>query len=102
MIRLEIDPADGAHAASALSNTELDYLYRIVALELAVRMSRDQFLELLQHLGEARVRDDEVIGQVRVERDRILFVASVESDLTSLPLTTDERESHGQTYGMYL
>ena len=102
MIRIEIDPADGAHAASALSNDELESLHRIVAFELALRMGRDQFLELLQRLGEARMRDDDLIDQVRVERDRILFVTSVESDLTRLPLTTDERESHGPTYGMYL
>jgi hypothetical protein len=102
MSRFEIDPAQGAHAASALSNEELEVLYRIVALEMAVRLSKEQFVELMERLGEARRNQDGLIDKVRVERDRILFVNSVEADLQNLPMTTDGEENRGQTYGMYL
>jgi hypothetical protein len=102
MSRFEIDPAQGAHAASGLTNEELEVLYRIVALEMAVRLSKEQFVELMERLGEARRNQDDLIDKVRVERDRILFVNSVEADLQNLPMTTDGEENLGQTYGMYL
>lgn len=107
MSRFDIDPGDGPHAASGLSNDQLEYLHRIVSLEMAVRMKRDDFIQHFQNVVDARKDQDEMVKEVRKDRDRIHFVASVQADLENLPLTTDEEESQGegksgQSYGMYL
>lgn len=107
MSRFDIDPGDGPHAASGLSNDQLEYLHRIVSLEMAVRMKSSDFIAHFQNVVDARKDQDEMVKEVRKDRDRIHFVASVRADLENLPLTTDEEVSDGegrtgQSYGMYL
>jgi hypothetical protein len=113
MSRFELDPGDGPHAASGLSNDQLEYLHHIVSLEMAVRMKREDFIEHFQSVVDERKQQDDMVDEVRKDRDRIQFVASVRADLANLPLTTKEAgecgdgkqgdgENPGQSYGMYL
>lgn len=103
MRRFEIDLDDGPHAASGLTNVQLEQIHRIVTLEMAVRMPRDDFVELLQSVAEARRAQDEMVGQIRHDRDLMRFEAAVLIDLARLPLTTEGEgrdEEPTQTRGL--
>lgn len=108
MSHFHLEPGDGPHAASGLSNDQLEYLHHIVSLEMAVRMRREDFIEHFRKVVTARENQDDMVEEVRRDRDRMHFVTSVQSDLENLPLTTDEERDNGkgrdpgQSYGMYL
>lgn len=97
----EIDPNSGPHAAANLSDEELDYLHRIISLELAIRMSRKAYERHFHGVAEAREAADEMVGQLREDRDRMRFVADVQADLERIPLTTD-RDEADRPHGLYL
>jgi len=101
MSKFELDPNAGPHAASGLSNEELEYLHRVISLEMAVRMRREDYTRHFKGVADAREQQDEMIDKIRTERERMYFVASVTSDLENLPLTTD-RKNENESYGMYL
>lgn len=107
MSHFQIDFEDGPHAASGLTNEQLEQMYRIVTLEMAVRMERAEFIELMERHAEARKQNDELVERVRRDRDRRQFEASVLADLETLPLTTERegrhrRDNPDEGYGMYL
>lgn len=102
MSSFDLDPAHGPHAASGLSNEQLEYLHRIVSLEMAVRMRKEDFIAHFEGLVNTRVDQDDMVDALRHDRDRMHFIASVQSDLENLPTTSDEEGSSDQAYGMYL
>ena len=62
MSNYEIDKERGPHAASGLSDEDLQYLLRITTLELAIRMSADDYTEAFHNIAEVRKEKDEVYG----------------------------------------
>ena len=100
MSSYEINKDQGPHAASGLSDEDLQYLLRITSLELAIRMSSEDYTEAFHKIAEVRKEMDEMIEALRKDRDRMVFVAEVTADLERLPLTTDEE--HDEAHGMYL
>ena len=97
----EFDPNEGPHAASRLSDQDIEYLHRIISLEMAIRMQGEAYETHFHGVAEARKEMEELICQLRKDRDRMVFVASVQADLENLPLTRDEEEVE-ETYGLYL
>lgn len=107
MSHIEIDFDNGPHAASGLKNEQLELMHRIVTLEMAVRMNRADFIELAERVADARRHQDELVDQVRRDRDLLQFEATVMTDLDRLPLTTEGEGSDGRYnpdggYGLYL
>lgn len=96
----EVDPTNGPHAAANLSDEELDYLHRIVSLELAIRMSSESYQRHFHEIAAAREAAEEMVGQLREDRERMRFVTEVQADLARLPLTTDSGGS--ETRRLYL
>jgi len=97
MSNFELNKEQGPHAASGMTDEDLQYLLRIVSLELAVRMEADQYGKSFHEIAEAREDMDEMIFHLRRDRDRISFVAAITADLERLSLTTDREvdEAHG-------
>lgn len=97
MSNFELNKDQGPHAASALEDEDLQYLLRIVSLELAIRMNADQYSESFQRIVEARKEMDEMISHLRKDRDRMCFVAEITADLEHLPMIADRDadEAHG-------
>lgn len=107
MSHFEIDFEKGPHAASGLTYQQLEQIHRIVTLEMAVRMNREDFIELLEMLADARKQHDDVVDQVRRDRDLMHFEASVLADLEKLSVTPEEEGSSlsrnpNEGYGLYL
>ena len=100
MSHYELDKEQGPHAASGLSDEDLQYLLRITSLELAIRMSSEDYTECFRNIAEIRKEMDEMIEALRKDRDRMAFVAEVTGDLERLQLTTDEEPD--EAYGLYL
>lgn len=101
MSNFELDPNQGPHAASGLSDDELEYLHRIISLEMAIRMNEESYEKHFHNVAKARKEMDEMIQKLREDRERMCFVAAVQADIDSLPLTTDD-DSDDQSYGLYL
>lgn len=97
----QLDPSEGPHAASHLSDEELEYLHRITSLEMAIRMNRQAYEQHFREMAEARAELSEMVEQLRADRERMRFVAAVRADLESLPLTTGGANTN-QTHGLYL
>ncbi len=100
MSKYELDKNEGPHAASRLTDQELEYLHRITSLEMAIRMDREAYTKHFKNVAEARMEINEMIEMLRKDRDRICFVAAVQADLKNLPLTTDAGDT--DVYGLYL
>ncbi len=100
MTDFTIDPGRGPHAAADLSDEALEYLYKILTWELAIRTSRDTFVARLVELLEAREGIDETIDELRRERELMRFASEVLADIERLPVTTPEPTA--ETYGLYL
>ena len=83
-----------------MSDEDLQYLLRIISLELAIRMSSEKYSECFRNIAEAREELDEMIEQLRKDRDRMCFVAEITADLERLPLTTDQETD--EAHGLYL
>ena len=99
MKNFKLDPNEGPHAASRLSDEMLEYLHRITSLELAIRMSVEIYRERFRTIAEERKTNDAVIQRLRVEREQMRFAAEVQAGLDQLPLTTDMDSDQG--FGMY-
>jgi len=100
MSNFELDKERGPHAASGLTDEDLQYLLRIVSLELAVRMDTETYSESFHNIAEARKEMEEMILHLREDRDRMCFAASVTADLERLSLTTDNESD--EAHGLYL
>jgi hypothetical protein len=84
----EIDPDDGPHAGAQLSNADVEYLHRVVALEMAIRMGREAYVMHFQGVAEELGSQEDMIEALRVDRDRMSFIAAVEADLAALLVTS--------------
>lgn len=82
----ELDPDEGPHAASRLTDAELDFLQQVVAVELAIRLDRNTYETRFQDIADHRGEMDEMVTDWRNQRDRIVFVQSVTADLDHLPV----------------
>jgi hypothetical protein len=89
MMTFEFDPTDGAHVASNLSDQELDFLQQVVAIELAIRLDETDYRLRFHKMAEHRAEMGEIVGDWRRQRDRMMFVESVTSDLERLAILED-------------
>jgi hypothetical protein len=85
----EIDPDDGPHAGAQLSNAEVEYLHRVIALEMAIRMGREAYVRHFHDVAAALGAQEDMIGALRADRDRMSFIAAVEADLEALLMTSE-------------
>ena len=86
MAIFNLDPTEGPHMASNLSDQELEFLQHVLAVELAIRLDKVSYQQRFHKIAEHRVEMDEMVEDWRRQRDRIIFVASVTSDLDHLPV----------------
>lgn len=89
MVSFNLDPTDGPHIASELSDQELQFLQHVLAVELAIRLEAADYQHHFQRIAEHRAEMDEVVCDWRRQRDRMRFVASVRSDLDNLLMLED-------------
>lgn len=95
-----IDPEEGTEAAAELPDDQFQVLLRIVMWELAMRTSAELFESHLRDMAEVRPRIEGDIVASRRARDQRRFVASVMSDIETLPSTGNEAPE--LTTGLYL
>jgi hypothetical protein len=88
-MNFEIDPDDGPHAGAQLSDADVEYLHAVIALEMAIRMEREEYVRHFHGVAAARGSQEDMIEALRGDRDRMRFIAAVEADLEAL-LTTSE------------
>ena len=86
MATFNLDPGEGPHIASSLSNEELEFLQEVLAVELAIRLDKDVYEQAFRGIAERRTEMDEMVSDWRRQRDRMIFVASVRADLDRLPI----------------
>lgn len=84
MVNFNFDPTDGIHLASKLSDQELDFLQRIVAVELAIRLEKTAYESRFHSIADHRTEMEEIVCDWRRQRDRMMFITSVRSDLDEL------------------
>lgn len=89
MATFNLDPTEGPHIASNLTDQELDFLQQVVAVELAIRLDKTAFQQRFHRIAEHRPEMDEMVCDWRRQRDRRAFVDSVTSDLDQLPVLED-------------
>lgn len=92
MATFELDPNDGPHIASGLTDQQLAFLHQVVAVELAIRLGRDDYVQRFHEIAEHRDEMDEIVSDWRNQRERLVFVASVTADLESLPVMAETPE----------
>jgi hypothetical protein len=88
-MNFEIDPDDGPHAGAQLSDADVEYLHRVIALEMAIRMEREAYVTHFHGVAAARGSEEDMIEALRDDRDRMSFIAAVEADLAGLLVTSD-------------
>lgn len=93
MAIFELDPNEGPHVASKLSDQQLAFLHQVVAVELAIRLRRDDYVQRFHEIAEHRTEMDEIVADWRNQRDRMVFVASVTADLEQLQVVAETAES---------
>lgn len=93
MAIFELDPNEGPHIASRLSDQQLAFLHQALAVELAIRLRRDDFVERFHEIAEHRAEMDEMVSDWRRQRERMVFVASVTADLEQLPVLAESPET---------
>ena len=89
MTTFNLDPSEGPHMASQLSDEELDFLQQVLAVELAIRLDKTAYQQRFHRMADHRSEMDGIVSDWRRQRDRMLFVASVTSDLDRLPVLED-------------
>ncbi|HET9259994.1 MAG TPA: hypothetical protein VFP42_07690 [Acidimicrobiia bacterium] len=92
MAIFELDLNEGPHIASKLSDKQLAFLHQVVAVELAIRLARVDYIRRFHDVAEHRTEMDEIVSDWRNQRDRMMFVESVKADLEQL-LVLSEAES---------
>jgi len=100
MSNFEFNRDQGPHAASGISDEDLEYLLRIISLELAVRTDGETYSEQFHKIADARVELEEMLSHLRKDRKRMSFAAAIRADLERLPLTTDQ--TNDEAHGLYL
>ena len=89
MATFELDPNEGPHIASNLSDQQLAFLQQVVAVKLAIRMRREDYVQRFHEIAEHRTEMNEIVSYWRNQRDRMVFVASVTADLEQLPVLVE-------------
>ena len=89
MATFNLDPTEGPHIASNLSDGELEFLLEVLAVELAIRLDENVYQQRFRRIADHRSEMDEIVFDWRRQRDRMGFVASVTSDLNQLPVLED-------------
>ncbi|MFZ0015307.1 MAG: hypothetical protein WAL25_14465 [Acidimicrobiia bacterium] len=84
MTTFHLDPTEGPHIASNMSDQELDFLQQVLAVELAIRLRRSDYEQKFRRIAEHRAEMEEIVADWRRQRDRMVFVASVTEDLDRL------------------
>lgn len=100
MNEFQIDPSQGPDAAADATNEQLETLLRIVMWELAMRTTKENFDQHLEHLARARAEMDDDLESARTKREQRRFVTEVLRDLERLPMVA-EAASEPST-GLYL
>lgn len=95
-----IDPDLGPHAASALSDQEVEYLSSLLIWELSLRLTKKDYLDILSEAAESRLHLDAEIDQARFERDLIYFEREVMLDIDAIPVLGSAGDD--PPTGMYL
>lgn len=93
MATFELDPSEGPHIASKLSDQQLAFLQQVVAVELAIRLRRDDYVQRFHEIADHRSEMDEIVTDWRNQRERMVFVASVTADLEQLPVLAETDSS---------
>jgi hypothetical protein len=88
-MKFDIDPDDGPHAGAQLSNADVEYLHRVIALEMAIRMGPEEYVMHFHGVAAARGSEEDMIEALRGDRDRMSFIAAVEADLAGLLVTSE-------------
>lgn len=85
---MNIDRNLGRHAAANLSDAELRHILGVAAFEMAVRLSAEDYRELVHAILVAPENAADVLDEVREERESIAFAEAVLLDIASLPEVT--------------
>lgn len=86
MATFHLDPAEGPHIASNLSDQELEFLQQVLAVELAIRLRKEDYETRFHRMASHRDEMDEIVSDWRRQRETMIFVASVTADLEQLPV----------------
>lgn len=86
MMIFNLDPTEGPHIASELTDQELEFLQQILSVELAIRLDKTAYQQRFRQIADHRPEMDEIVDDWRGQRDRMAFVDSVTSDLDQLPV----------------
>ena len=95
MSEIHLSADGGHHAAAQLTNEALQALLRAALLELAVRTDRDTYEEVLMGAVSERADADQLVCEIRRQRDLMWFAAEVERDIDSLPTIADRDRNVG-------
>lgn len=100
MPHMSIDPTRGPHAASHLTDEEVERMVGVAIWEFALRTDPDKFKHRLAEISDARDALQYAIDQVLQERDVIEFAGAVMEDIDRLPVAgaPEPETSHGM-YG---
>lgn len=82
---MNIDPYLGRHAAAGLTLEELRYLMNLAAVELAVRSSAGEYRDVAESILFGPGTSEDVIEEIRHERESIAFAEQVLLDIAALP-----------------
>lgn len=91
MVTFNLDPAEGVHMASDLSDEELELLQHVLTVEFAIRLEGEDYQRLFQRIAEHRPEMEEMVSDWRRQRDTMRFVDSVTADLRNLPILEEKR-----------
>lgn len=89
MAIFDLDPKEGVHMASNLSDEDLEFLQHVLTVELAIRLDKTNYQQRFRQIADHRPEMDEIVSDWRNQRDRMYFMASVTSDLDQLPVVED-------------
>lgn len=86
MAIFNLDPSDGPHVASELTDEELEFLQQILSVELAIRLDKTAYQQRFRQIADHRPEMEGMVHDWRNQRDRMAFVDSVTADLDRLPV----------------
>ena len=89
MATFNLDPSEGPHAGANLTDRELEFLQQMLAVELAIRLGKTDYQQRFHDIASHRIEMEDMVTDWRRQRDQMAFVASVTSDLESLPVLED-------------
>lgn len=85
-----IDSRKGPHAAADLSDHQIEYLSKLVMWEVAIRLSKDDYIAYLERLLSLRDTHGGLVDQAKQERELMQFEAQVLADLADLPVRDED------------